>query len=118
MIFQSYFPRIANFFGFEPEISPKDYVINMQCRLKKGNPYNLQAGSYAKIIIEAQVGNKVNSLSTKLFQKDKWYYTDFINKEDVKILVSTPFGVEAEVYPPDYLEYMNYKIESQKEATI
>ena len=69
MIFQSYFPRIANFFGFKPETSPKDYVINMQCRLKKNNPYNLQAGSYAKIIIEAQVGKKVNSLSTKLYKK-------------------------------------------------
>jgi hypothetical protein len=118
MIFQSYFPRIANFFGFKPETSPKDYVINMQCRLKKNNPYNLQAGSYAKIIIEAQVGKKVNSLSTKLVQKDKWYSTDFIKKEDVKILILTPSGAEAEIYPPDYLVYMNYKIESQKEVTL
>lgn len=109
MIFQTYFPRIANFFGIdisEPEKPLQDCTIIVQCRLKKGNLYNMQAGSYCSLIIEVWNGK----VFAKITQKHKEFDTILITLKDVKsLLESTDKSVILATLLP-YLTYIKHEI--------
>lgn len=121
MILRTYLPPLYYFFNpVENEdfaekqdlnkfYSLKEHTFELQYRIKKGNPWNLQNGSYCKVIVTAKIGEEIYDVVTKIQQGTKVIVIEnFITNQEIQAMADVKEGQDSgELSDHPYLTYVD-----------